>query len=338
MSSRIATISMMRNESDIIEAFARYHLQFVDGMLFIDHRSNDNSCQIVESLSKEGLPISLVKTNDLAYNQSRLINAYAYRTAKKYRADWIIPLDLDECLHAPNLESPIQELTKYKGNKPVRIPWRTYVPTSRDNQEEKNPFKRITHRVYKEQKQYYKIAVPKKFLSNGYYITLGNHDIKSQKKGRIDRLIAKDTWIAHFPIRSVEQYISKILLGWLSVIIKGKESKNKNTARHWKQHFDQILERPKLHYQDLEYLCASYLNINLENQQLIFDPLPSKFLTFTLNGPEPLQQSPYANALHFAETIAHSYSELLSDVKSNKRKGFKLGKIKINIEWISEKT
>ena len=171
MSSRIATISMMRNESDIIEAFARYHLQFVDGMLFIDHRSNDNSCQIVESLSKEGLPISLVKTNDLAHNQSRLINAYAYRTAKKYRADWIIPLDLDECLHAPNLESPIQELTEYKGNKPIRIPWRTYVPTS------------------------------------------------------------------------------------------------------------------------------------------------------TLNGPEPLQQSPYANALHFAKTIAHSYSELLSDVKSNKRKG-----------------
>ena len=56
---KIASISMVKNEADIIESFVRHTLRFVDVMYIIDHLSTDNTWIILNNLQAEGLPLIL---------------------------------------------------------------------------------------------------------------------------------------------------------------------------------------------------------------------------------------------------------------------------------------
>lgn len=50
MSEKIIVVSMAKNEADIIESFVRYHMTFVDGMIILDHNSDDNTACAPEKL------------------------------------------------------------------------------------------------------------------------------------------------------------------------------------------------------------------------------------------------------------------------------------------------
>ena len=43
MSEKIAVISMMKNEADIVESFVRYYATFADCIIVADHNSNDGT-------------------------------------------------------------------------------------------------------------------------------------------------------------------------------------------------------------------------------------------------------------------------------------------------------
>ena len=45
---RIASVSIVKDEADIIEAFVRHNLVFVDRMFIIDDRSSDNTSEILQ--------------------------------------------------------------------------------------------------------------------------------------------------------------------------------------------------------------------------------------------------------------------------------------------------
>ena len=335
MPTRIATVSLMRNEADIVEAFARYHLQFVTGMLFVDHRSTDNSREIVAALKAEGLPVELRSANGLSFDQTQMVNAHTAEAATLFKADWILPLDLDECVHGCGISTPISELQHHAGDRPVRMPWRTYVPTRVDDQSEKNPFKRITHRLKQESEQFYKIAAPSRLLEgNRYYIGMGNHGLVARhKRDRVEAATAESTWIAHFPVRTPEQYMSKILLGWLSILVK--DDRNRKDGYHWKRHFDRIVQQGNLRYEDLESICIGYLDApdGEVPSKLVSDPLPSGLLDFTLTNPVPDTGSAFANAMRFAEEIAEAYGKLRTAERVNsKRHRLKLGRFFIGWE------
>jgi hypothetical protein len=61
---RIISISMIKNEVDIIELFIRYNLKFLDAMIVLENGSYDKTKDILIKLEKEGLPIFLFKTTD----------------------------------------------------------------------------------------------------------------------------------------------------------------------------------------------------------------------------------------------------------------------------------
>lgn len=52
MTGKIAAVSMVRNECDIIELFLKINLRHLDFILVIDHNSDDGTTEILEYFCK----------------------------------------------------------------------------------------------------------------------------------------------------------------------------------------------------------------------------------------------------------------------------------------------
>ncbi|MDP3035130.1 MAG: glycosyltransferase family 2 protein [Methanobacteriaceae archaeon] len=76
MSKTIFSISMVKNESDVIESFVRYNLNILDGMIILDNQSSDNTLEILNLLKKEGLNLYIIKDEDREFDQAIKTNNY----------------------------------------------------------------------------------------------------------------------------------------------------------------------------------------------------------------------------------------------------------------------
>ena len=56
---KIFSITMVKNEMDIIESFIRYNLNILDGMIILDNGSTDSTLNIIKCLKDEGCPCFL---------------------------------------------------------------------------------------------------------------------------------------------------------------------------------------------------------------------------------------------------------------------------------------
>ena len=72
MNKKLVGLSMVRNESDIIETFIRHNLTLLNELHVVDHNSSDNTREILTLLKQEGLPIISIITMNL----NLLLSAY----------------------------------------------------------------------------------------------------------------------------------------------------------------------------------------------------------------------------------------------------------------------
>ena len=254
---KLVSITMIKNESDIIESFIRYHLNIFDEMIILDNGSADESVKIIENLQNENLPIILIKDHDHYYNQNEKSTKLLKIAFGEYSADIVCPLDADEFLTSDN-GNPREILEMLDENRYYKIKWRTYVATVEDNTSVKFIPSRITHIRDDKYESFYKVAVPKKlFLNSKILLELGNHELGFEDiKERNKSLIIDDLRIAHFPLRSVEQCMSKILVGWPNMISKNME--NSDIAYHWKILFEKIKEKGSISSEDVELFSKNY--------------------------------------------------------------------------------
>ena len=56
---KIFTVSMIKNEADIVETFVRYTMNFAIKMFFIDNGCSDGSIEILRKLINEGFDIEI---------------------------------------------------------------------------------------------------------------------------------------------------------------------------------------------------------------------------------------------------------------------------------------
>ena len=56
---RSVSISVVKNEADIIEAMVRHNCQFLDHTTIVDNGSVDGTWEILTALEAEGLPLSI---------------------------------------------------------------------------------------------------------------------------------------------------------------------------------------------------------------------------------------------------------------------------------------
>lgn len=274
---RIIGISCVRDEDDIIESFVRHNLAYLDKLYVIDNLSKDNTASILASLANEGLAVEVWQSTSCSNQQSRAITAAINKLASlEPTADFAFPLDADEFLGGPNRQSLIEDLKKIGPDGYGVIPWKTYVPIESDL-ENLDPSisatSRMTHRRNIEGYQIYKVVIPRALFGR-MRIRQGNHSIDRLDGGACQKYMLS-TPLCHFPIRSANQLIAKIILFNHSQRLK-KDGRPKDSF-HWTELAESIRARDFHITTDeiREYaLLYSVRPLDEKPTELVRDPMP----------------------------------------------------------------
>lgn len=253
---KIVSISWVRNEADVIEAFVRHTCTFVDRMIIVNNRSTDATGDILVSLKNEGLPLDLRSDNALDHPQGEALSKILHEL-RSDPPDFVLPLDADEFLKAndrSDIRSTIDGLPK---DIATLIKWQTYIPLPTDNQNEAHVLRRIRNRKARELPEWSKVIIPKAALLKNVTMLMGSHaliDTDTRKNARHAEtdLLA----LAHFPVRSSEQIAGKVFGGWLSQ--KANPNRAKGAIFQWKAIFDELKTGKEIDPETLRRFALDY--------------------------------------------------------------------------------
>lgn len=199
-------ISMVKDESDVIEGTVRHMADEVDYLLVADNLSTDGTRGILDKLADElrdeqGNPrLTVVDDPDPAYEQSRKMTALAEKAAAD-GAQWILPFDADELWVAPDrISTVLAGLDCSIAYGALFNHLRTAV-----DEDDPDPFRSMVWRQ-REPMQMPKVAFR---WEPGCVIHQGNHAVTRPSGG----VGVPALEIRHFPVRSAEQFARKSING-----------------------------------------------------------------------------------------------------------------------------
>jgi len=215
---KIYVITNVKNESDIIESFCRYNLNYCDGILIYEgNKSTDCTRDIINKLVGEGLPVFFADEVEVErYVAAK--NAIAELAFSKYEADLVIPLDADEFLSHIDGNNPREVLESLRGDVEYRILWRTYVY-------EKEPD--ITQGFMPNNFTHFRnpaLDIRGKTLASRFLIkemkaqfSPGAHDLEytGDQHAPANVEIHPKLVLSHFPLRSKAQLLNKVVPNWI---------------------------------------------------------------------------------------------------------------------------
>lgn len=236
---KICAIGMVKNEADIIEAFVRHTLHYVDSIYLIENGSQDKTPQILARLQAEGLPLQLEHDPTFRYNQAeKTTRLYRKIQQQQPHPSFIIPLDADEFIQAPSREFFYDALERIPPHCVGKWRWRTCLPT-KPNELELS--KRFPVARKHEAAQHGKIIIrcPKP-ADTTLEIMQGAHS--ATRSGRKLRgIMYEDMYLAHLPIRSTRQLAQKVILGWMANVAQFKTT-DPACGFHWGQLYRRALD------------------------------------------------------------------------------------------------
>lgn len=305
---RIIGISCVRDEDDIIESFVRHNLVYLDKLYIIDNLSKDKTLDILTSLAEEGLAVEVWESTICSFQQSRAITAAVRKVAMlDAEAAYAFLLDADEFLAGPDRQSLIKDLEKIGPNGYGIMPWKTYIPIE-DDLVNLNPSvpatSRMTHRRSTEGYQMYKSVIPKALFGK-VRIRTGSHSINRMDGGTCQKILLS-TPLAHFPIRSANQLIAKIIL-FNHARLLTKDARPRESF-HWAGMADSIRAR-NFHVttNEIREYALSY-SVRPEDEkptEFVFDPLPShRSVVIKYSSPG-------------AESILHRFDRYITRLQEN---------------------
>ncbi len=255
---RIAVISMVRNEADVIESFVRHCFSFADLLLLVDHMSVDGTAEILAKLQAEGLPLYVERFTAVEQAQSEVMNGLMARAFTQEGADLVLPLDADEFLiadgaSAHTLDFCRRQLERLSLDKVYGVDWIRYL--LRDPEQGTTDFllARPCWREYRADSLQKVVIGREAFRTTGLFLTQGNHAACLRLKEGEQVLVPErmqGLHLAHFPWRSEAQARSKAAVGWISNL--AKYSPYTNIANHWRKDFLCLLQGTALVPQPLK--------------------------------------------------------------------------------------
>lgn len=204
---KIISLTMVGNESEIIESFVRYNSNFIDKMVIVSTCCTDNTLLIIRKLIAEGYPLELYEEPDISFEQKLLDNKYMKKIALEEDADLFIPLDADEFITGNGNPRSIMESLPL--DRVYALYWKNYAMSESDDVNE--PF--IPKRIINYKKKFAgnaqsKVIIPfKMILANHICLATGHHYVYSERN---TTEFLENLMLAHYPATSMEQYVSRI--------------------------------------------------------------------------------------------------------------------------------
>jgi hypothetical protein len=217
---KIALISMIRNDADILPYFLEQAKELFDFSYIVDINSTDGSLKLLSSSAESCSKIKVFKCQTREKYQSAMMNLLA-RVAFKNNADWVFFLDSDEFLNMNNKKEFISHLKSFKGAS-LYMPWLNLTPSKYGDFK----FFDISQKIYFSGRpsNLHKVAISKKYFKQfpNFSIHEGNHRVS--RSSNLDYYPIEDNnaeiKILHLPIRSYERFEYKIKTAYESLLSK----------------------------------------------------------------------------------------------------------------------
>jgi hypothetical protein len=225
-------ISMIRNESEIMETFTGHALALFDRVILIDHLSTDGTGEYIALLSEKHPEIEYYCFDEPGYYQSDLMTWASKTLVDNQKPGWVFFLDADEFLPFESKEAFDRELSEFASFPVISMPWLNLVPLDMESG-------RVINQLFLKPGQasnHHKVAFqPNRILMDSYFIAQGNHSVYMGNRSLKIKIPAKRSFsIYHMPIRTKQQLREKILCGVESYRRMGSDRRQKN-GFHWDQ-------------------------------------------------------------------------------------------------------
>lgn len=297
---RLVAVSRVRNEADIIEAFVRHHARYFDWLVIHDDGSTDGTLEMLRALQVEGLPLEVLREPVVGYEQSRSMTRLLQIGADRL-ADWVVPLDADEFVE-PADASTLAEILGAREPQLFTISWANFAWSGDEDDLEPNPVVRQRLRIRPHAGSLSKVVVPARLIDEHIRLSQGSHrlirkgeDVPSQPLDPVQ--------LCHYPIRSVEQYASKVAVGFLQY--SAMPDWSRDIGFHYVEPFQALLagglEALKARMSADSHHYSVQAETHRDTVELEDDPLRYQGGALVLPAAPP---SFVQNILHCAETIA----------------------------------
>lgn len=257
---RLLGLTLVRDESDIIELMVRHNLAYLDGLAIIDHASTDGTSAILAALMAEGLPISITQDANPKFRQKAMINSLLRHWVHGSDFDWFFVIDADEFIAAPSREALHRTLSGLPTDRAGQLDWPTYVPAFDAGRPLADRLAR-PRTVVDPGHGFRKMAIPRGALSTpGIEVGFGQHVLEAARPGLAvapaHPVPPGELALAHVPIRSPAQYALKVATGWLSLV--AQERRRVAQAGQWRDAFDAITAGATLDDALLDLFAVNY--------------------------------------------------------------------------------
>ena len=308
---KIYSISRIKNEMDIIETFIRYHMNITDGMIILDNNSSDDTTDILNSLKDEYSGLHVYNNPFESHHDITLeINYLLDLAVNEYDADIIIPLDADEFVSSATSSNPRDEIKRLENRKDSYYSyyWKTYLPIYENFGLENLRYIRDSRLEDHE-----KIIIPSKlYEEHDIQINPGSHSLVDKKDACLNKINLESLNLAHVPIRSKAQCISKIANGWLNN--RSRNLFNTRNSWHQKNIFDRIIKcNAELSDEDLLEIAVSFSSkVDYDNVEDVIceDKFDMSFCENMKNRYTHNNINEFSNILKNMEALSYNFSRL----------------------------
>lgn len=265
---RLAAVTTVRNECDVIESFVRHSAAFFDRLYILDHRSTDSTPAILRNLAEEGLPLALSREDNGIFYQGPTMTRLIKGAHHDQPWDFVMPLDCDEFLCMPDRAALEAALAHLDGAAVGLADLASYVPTADDDAKQMDVPRRIVHRaktIPEIPRKIGKVVISGAVIGRpGFSLSEGHHGVRVDGKPVPERRLDALT-LAHFPIRSIEQFVMRAILcrlAWSS-----RSDYNPGWGWHYETFIEQLKNRPIVSAADLTEAALLYVDIYAEPGQ-----------------------------------------------------------------------